>query len=82
MGHVNNFFQSTKKAIPLIAARIGAFLLFIFALGMFFGYFIALKGPNEWFWLLGPVAAMIVTWQKLDEGYLLFFLLLLLAVFL
>jgi hypothetical protein len=81
MGFVNDFFQGTKKAIPAIAAKIGAFLLFVFILGMLYGYFIAGKGPGEWYWLLVPVVAMIVTWQKLDEGYLLFFALLLIAIF-
>lgn len=82
MSVINDFFQGTKKAIPAIAAKIGAFLLFVFTLGMAFGYFIALKGPDQWYWLLVPIVAMFVTWQKLDEGYLLFFALLLLALFL
>ena len=79
MGFVKDFIEWSKKAIPSIAAKIGTFLLFIFALGMFFGYFIvAQKGA---IYLLVPIVAMAVMYYKLDEGILVFVLLLAVAVF-
>ena len=79
MGFVKEFIDGVKKAIPGIAAKIGTFLLFIFALGMFFGYFIvAQKGA---IYLLVPIISMAVMYYKLDEGTAVFLLLMALAVF-
>ena len=80
MGFVSDFIEGTKKAIPGIAAKVGSFLLFIFALGMLFGYFIvAQKGA---IFLLVPIISMSVMYYKLDEGTLVFILLMAIAIFL
>ena len=81
MGKINDFFAGVKKAIPEIAKKIGAFLLAVFFIGMLFGYFIAGKGPDAWLWLLFVPISIIITWYKLDEGMLVF-LLILVAAFL
>jgi len=79
MGFVKDFIDGAKKAIPGIAAKIGTFLLFIFMLGMFFGYFIvAQKGA---IYLLVPIVSMAVMYYKLDEGTAVFLLLMALAIF-
>ncbi|HIH21443.1 MAG: hypothetical protein J4478_00945 [Candidatus Diapherotrites archaeon] len=80
MGFVSDFIEGTKKAIPGIAAKVGSFLLFIFVLGMLFGYFIvAQKGA---IFLLVPIISMAVMYYKLDEGTLVFVLLMAVAIFL
>lgn len=79
MGLVSDLIEGTKKAIPEIAKKIGTFLLFVFTLGVFFGYFIvAEKGP---IYLLVPVVSMFVMYYKLDEGTLVFVLLTAVSIF-
>jgi len=78
MSFINDFIDGAKKAIPAIAAKIGTFLLLIFALGMFFGYYIvAQKGP---IYLLVPLVSMVVMYYKLDEGFLVFAALMAIAI--
>lgn len=80
MSVIKEFIDFVKKAIPGVVAKVGAFLLFIFALGMFFGYFIvAQKGA---IYLLVPIVSMVVMYYKLDEGTLVFVLLMGVALFL
>lgn len=73
MGLVNDFITYLKKAIPSLVKKVGTFLLFVFLLGVFFGYFIvANKGP---IYLLVPLISMAVMYYRLDEGVLVFVLL-------
>lgn len=69
-----------KHTIPVLFAKIGTFFLFIFTIGMVAGYFFATLGYN-YFILLVPVVAMVVMWQKLDEGALVFVALIAIAFF-
>tara|TARA_Y100000310_G_scaffold334097_1_gene413028 strand:- start:7486 stop:7728 length:243 start_codon:yes stop_codon:yes gene_type:complete len=70
----------TKHTIPVLISKVGTFILFLFALGMIVGYFLAQAGYN-YFILLVPVVAMAIMWYKLDEGTLVFIMLLAVAFF-
>jgi len=81
MGSVYNIAKSILNAIPAIMEKIGSVMLFIFGLGAIFGYLIAAYNKPALF-LLAPFASILVMWHDLDEGFLLFIFLLLLAIFL
>jgi hypothetical protein len=78
MGFVNDFIQGLKKAIPALVKKLVAFLFFIFILGMLFGYWVIATGKPSYY-LLIPVISMLVIYYKLDEGFLLFIILMLAA---
>ena len=77
MSFTYNFFKGILDGIPVIVRKIGAVLLFFFSMGMLFGYFIVANvSPII---LLFPVIAMIVMWHDLDQGILVFILLMVVA---
>ena len=80
MGIVFNLMKAIKNAIPVIMAKIASTLLFIFAVGMVFGYWLSTIGYAS-FVLLIPFIAIAVMWYKLDEGALVFIVLMGLALF-
>jgi hypothetical protein len=77
---IYNLMRRVKKTIPALVAKIGTFFLLIFTAGMVSGYFLAVLGYS-YFILLVPVAAMAVMWQKLDEGAIVFVVLMATAFF-
>ncbi len=77
---VASFFGSMAKAIPVLLLKAGAFLLLLFTLGLFAGYYIAWAGISPTIFLI-PLIAMVVMWYKLDEGVFVLVLLTLLVVF-
>jgi len=80
MTWVANFFNNVLKSIPVLLAKVGTVLLFIFTAGLLGGYFVAIAGINPLIFLI-PVVAMVVMWYKLDEGVLVLLLLTLVVVF-
>ena len=80
MAFVANLFKDIAKSIPILLAKVGTILLFIFTFGLFSGYIIAAVGISPVF-LLIPVISMIVMWYKLDEGAFVLILLTAIAVF-
>lgn len=74
MGFVNDIITGAKKAIPALAAKVGTVLLFFITIGFFAGFFVAKLGYN-WLVLLVPLISMAVMWKKLDEGFLVLILL-------
>ena len=80
MSYVEDFFSRIVKAIPVLVNKIGTVLLFIFTVGLFAGFFLATSSLSPLL-LLIPVAAMIVMWYKLDEGFFVLLLLTILVVF-
>ena len=80
MSVVLNFINGIITQIPALLAKIGTVFLFIFTVGMFFGYFFATLGYSS-FILVVPVLSMFVMWHKLDEGFLFFVVLMAIAVF-
>lgn len=79
MGFVSDFVGFVKKTIPVVVRKVMTVLLFIFTLGMFFGYWLALSKPP--YYLLIPIISMVVMYYKLDEGFLVFILLMLAAFY-
>ena len=75
MSRIANLGSGLINQIPLLFAKIGTVLLFILTIGMAAGYFFALSGYS-YIILLVPIASMAVMWKKLDEGTLLFVVLL------
>ncbi|MDP6670700.1 MAG: hypothetical protein QGI60_02700 [archaeon] len=75
MSRVANLGSGLINQIPLLFAKIGTVLLFILTIGMAARYFFALSGYS-YIILLVPIASMAVMWKKLDEGTLLFVVLL------
>lgn len=73
MGFIGSTIAGLKKAIPWLAAKVGTILLFFFTIGFFAGFFLARQGYNELI-LIVPIISMLVMWQKLDEGFLVFVL--------
>ncbi len=69
MGFIGDFIDGTKKAIPVLAAKVASILLFFAIIGMFAGFWLANQGYNIWALVL-PIIALFVMWQKLDEGFL------------
>ena len=78
MGVIGNVITGIKKAIPALAAKIGTILLFFITVGFFAGYFVGRLGYN-WLVLLVPLISMAVMWKKLDEGFLVLILLIVLV---
>ena len=81
MSLVYNFFAGLGRLIPAALEKIGAVLLLAFGLGAIFGFVLG-YGDKSWLWLFVPFISMIVMWYELDEGTLVFILLMLLAFFL
>ncbi len=79
MGFIGNVIAGAKKAIPVLAAKVGTVLLFFITIGFFAGFFIAKLGYN-WLVLLVPLISMAVMWKKLDEGFLVLILLIVLVI--
>jgi len=78
MSFAYNFFKGIAESIPVIVRKIGAVMLFFFSLGMLFGYFVVANvSPII---LLFPFIAMVVMWYDLDQGVLVFILLMLVAL--
>jgi hypothetical protein len=80
MAYVYNFFKGILKSIPVILAKIGTMLLFIFTLGLFAGYLIAVLHISPLL-LAVPVISMFVMWYRLDEGFLLLVILAAIIIF-
>ncbi len=78
MSWIANLGNGLIKQIPVLFAKIGTVLIFILTVGMAAGYFFALSGYS-YLILLVPVAGMAAMWQKLDEGTLVFIVLLAIA---
>jgi hypothetical protein len=80
MAVVYRLMGGIVKGIPVLLAKVGTILLFVFTLGMLAGYFFAVMGYNQLI-LLVPIVSMVVMWQKLDEGALAFIALMAMAFF-
>ena len=81
MSVIYNFFAGIGRLVPAVLEKVGAVLLLAFGLGAIFGYFIGFN-DKTWLWLFIPFISMIVMWYELDEGTLIFILLMLFAFFL
>jgi hypothetical protein len=80
LGFLSDVISGAKKTIPWLAAKVGTILLFFFTIGFFAGYFVGQRGYS-WIVLFIPVISMVVMWKKLDEGFLVFVLGVILIVF-
>ena len=80
MGLIFGVMKGVKSAIPIIVAKIASTLLFIFAIGMVFGYYLSTIGYT-FLVLLIPFISIAVMWYKLDEGAFVFLALMGLALF-
>ncbi len=80
MSFVVDTGKGIVNAVPVIIAKIGTVLLFIFSMGLITGYMIAFYHISPLF-LFIPFVAMIVMWKKLDEGVLALIILIILAAF-
>ncbi|MFA4907209.1 MAG: hypothetical protein WC602_02990 [archaeon] len=80
MSMIYEFFKGFEKTIASIARKVGTFLVFIFILGMAFGFFI---GTNrDPIFLAGPVVSMAIMYYNLDWGVILFIAAMIAALFL
>jgi len=80
MGLGSNVFGSLKKGIPILAAKVGSLFLIFIIIGMFAGFYFAANGYSPYVLLL-PLFSLAVMWYKLDEGLIVFIVLLSFAYF-
>lgn len=75
MSWIANFGSGLVKQIPVLLAKIGTVFLLVLTVGVAAGYFFALSGFSYLIFIV-PIASMAVMWKKLDEGTLVFIVLL------
>jgi hypothetical protein len=78
MAIVYNIAKGILNSIPVIATKVATFVLLLFTLGLVIGYTLGITGRPPTYVII-PVIALIVMWYKLDEGFLIFILLSILA---
>ncbi|MBN1940664.1 MAG: hypothetical protein JW772_00620 [Candidatus Diapherotrites archaeon] len=69
MAVLGNLITGVKKAIPVLAAKVASVLLFFLVVGLFLGFWLARSGYNV-FVLVLPLVGLAAMWYKLDEGFL------------
>ncbi|MCD6434635.1 MAG: hypothetical protein J7L14_03410 [Candidatus Diapherotrites archaeon] len=79
MGATYDLFKKIADTFPVLKEKTGTVLLLFFTFGMLFGYMLSRTG-NATF-LLGPLIAKAFMWRDLDEGFLVFLLFLVIAIF-
>ena len=79
MGIIADFFKNTLKAIPIIASKIGTFVLLTYALGMLYGIYIIARGLNPIYFLV-PVISIAAMWEDFGWGVMIFIILTAIAI--
>ena len=67
MGSVADFFRGIVKGTKIIAQKVGAFILFVFLLGMLVGGFVIANQLSP-LWFVAFGIAVLVTWNDFGEG--------------
>ena len=81
MGHVYDFFKGIADGIPVLARKIGAVIISFFAMGIILGWYLATSDANYLIFIPAIFAVIFWMWNDLDEGFLIFLLFLLVAIF-
>ncbi len=69
MGWVSSFLEKLKNTFPFIATKFVSFLFILIIIGMLIGFLAAKSGYSAAIFII-PLAALSVMWYKLDEGFL------------
>ncbi|MFH1240141.1 MAG: hypothetical protein V1672_02895 [Candidatus Diapherotrites archaeon] len=72
-----NFFKGIIDGIPVLLRKIGSVLIMFFFIGALFGYYLSMTQTSVFYFLLMGLAIPVM-WRDLDQGILLFILVLIL----
>ena len=79
MGIVADFFKDIIKGIPILAKKIGSFVLLTYILGMGYGIYIIKFGLNPIYFLV-PVISIAAMWEDFGWGAVIFIILTAIAI--
>ena len=80
LGSVAEFFREIVKGTKILVQKVGAFILFVFLLGMIAGAFI-ISAQLSLLWFVAFALAIVVTWNDFGEGVAITLLLVILLIF-
>ncbi|MFH0970102.1 MAG: hypothetical protein V1776_01430 [Candidatus Diapherotrites archaeon] len=80
MGSVSEYFRRIVKSTKVLVAKVGAFILLVFFLGMIAGGLI-FAWDYSLLWYPAFFLSIVIMWNDFGEGVVIFLLLLLLFLF-